>query len=378
MAAADVVALDHKHLLGLVMLQSGATSHAALLASTLGVPVVGGLPQLVGHVRDGDLVVVDGNHGQVVVQPTELALREYTIRREIFQRFCGELADLRDAPAVTLDGRAVRLHANIGLAEEIPQALAQGAEGIGLLRTEYFYLAHREPPDEEVQYRFYTAVIEAAGNRPVTFRTFDLGGDKLSMVAGNPEQNPMLGCRGIRLFKEHPELMAVQVRALLRASAHGPIRIMFPLVTGRTEFQDTMLTVDRWKRELRSRKTAFDEGVPFGCMIETPGAATISDLLADEVEFFSIGSNDLIQYTLAADRTNPAWRTLRAAAPGDPPHDAVDHSGRTSPAAARQRLWGDGLRSDLHDHSAGHGHRRTERQPDHAPGRQASHPRRDV
>ena len=212
----------------------------------------------------------------------------------------------------------MRLHANIGLAEEIPQALAQGAEGIGLLRTEYFYLAHREPPDEEVQYRFYTAVIEAAGNCPVTFRTFDLGGDKLSMVAGNPEQNPMLGCRGIRLFKEHPELMAVQVRALLCASAHGPIRIMFPLVTGRTEFQDTMLTIDRWKGELRSRKTAFDEGVPFGCMIETPGAATISDLLADEVEFFSIGSNDLIQYTLAADRTN-----LRVAHIYEPLHLAI-------------------------------------------------------
>jgi phosphoenolpyruvate-protein phosphotransferase (PTS system enzyme I) len=330
LAAADVVALDRHQLLGLVLIQGSTSSHAAILASTLGVPVVGGVPTLSGQVRDGDTVIVDGSHGHILVNPTELAIRECRTRREIFERFCGELAGLRDAPAITPDGRAIRLTANIGLLEEIPRALEQGAEGIGLVRTEYFFLTLSDPPCEEDQYRFYLGIIRAMSPRPVTFRTFDLGGDKARVEPTNPEINPMLGCRGIRLMLEREDLFATQIRALLRVSRHGSIRIMFPLITSLTEFQDTMRLVGRVKQQLHADGILFDEKVPFGCMIETPAAATIPDILASEVEFFSIGSNDLIQYTLAADRTNPRVSYIY-----EPLHLAVLRMMRTIIRAAR-------------------------------------------
>jgi phosphotransferase system enzyme I (PtsI) len=348
LAAADVIAMDRANLLALVMMQSGATSHAALLASTLGVPVVGGVPQLAGQVHDGDTVIVDGNHGHVLVNPSELALREYSIRQEIFHRFRGELAGLREAPAQTLDGRRVRLSANIGLAEEVPHALAQGAEGIGLLRTEYFFLSHSQPPSEEEQYRFYAGIVSAVARAPsaavarVTFRTFDLGADKMAGVPATPEANPMLGCRGVRVLLEHRDQFMTQMRALLRASADGPIRVMFPLVTSLTEFQDTMRVVNQVKQGLRADGVTFDDRVPFGCMMETPAAATIPDILATEVEFFSIGSNDLIQYTLAADRTNPRVTYIY-----EPLHLAVLRMMRTIIRAGHHRNRSVGLCGEM-------------------------------
>jgi phosphotransferase system enzyme I (PtsI) len=332
LSAADVVSLDRAHLQALVMIQSGATSHAAILASTLGVPVVGGVPQLTGHVRSGDTVIVDGNHGHIVVKPTELALREYRTRRALFDELCGELASLKDIPAITPDGHVVRLTANIGLGEEIPHALAQGCEGIGLVRTELFYLAHGQPPDEEEQYRFYAAIVDAMAPRPVTFRTFDLGGDKAGINPLGPEANPMLGCRGIRILGERRDLFVTQIRALLRASSHGPIHVVFPLITSLTEFQDTRRVVEQVKAQMRARRLLFDENVQLGCMIETPAAATIPDILATEAEFFSIGSNDLIQYTLAADRTNP-----RVAYMYEPLHLAVLRMMRLIIRAAHRR-----------------------------------------
>lgn len=333
LSAAEVVSLNRKFLVALVMCQTAPTSHAALLASTLGVPVVCGVPELAGKVQSGDTVVVDGTHGHVLVEPPELALREYRTRQALFARFAGRLAGLRDAPAVTPDGRTVRLTANIALAEEVPHALAQGAEGIGLLRTEYFYASQSSAPGEEEQYRFYAGVAEAMAPRPVTFRTFDFGGDKpLTGADATPEANPMLGCRGVRFLAERPDVFATQIRALLRASQHGSIRVMLPMITSLTEFQQTLRFVEDIKDAIRADGIPFDESIPFGCMIETPAAATIPDILTTETAFLSIGSNDLIQYTLAADRTNP-----RVAYIYEPLHLAVLRMMRTIIRAARRR-----------------------------------------
>jgi phosphotransferase system enzyme I (PtsI) len=332
LAAADVIALDRRQLRGLVMMRGGSTSHAALLAATLGVPVVGGVPQLAGKVHTGDLIILDGNYGQVLVNPPDLTQREYRTRREIFDQLHGKLAGLRDLSAVTMDGRMVRLRANAGLAEEIPYALAQGADGIGLLRTEYFYLSRARPPLEDEEYEFYSAVLQAAAPHPVTFRTYDLGADKVSAALTLPEDNPMLGCRGIRLALQNRSMFVQQIRALLRAARHGSARIMFPMITSLTEYQETMRIVREAREALRAEGVPFNEQVPFGCMIETPAAATIPDLLATEAEFFSIGSNDLIQYTLAADRANP-----RVASIYEPLHLAVLRMMRAIIRAARAR-----------------------------------------
>ena len=330
--AADIIALDRNNLLALAMIENGPTSHAALLASALGVPVVAGIAELSGRVRDGDTVIVDANHGYILVNPSALAIQEYRMRREIFDRFSTELAELRDVPVVTPDGRVIHLGANVGLLEEIPHALAQGAESLGLLRTEYFYLAHGEPPTEEEQYDFYAAVVRSIAPRRVTFRTFDLGGDKSPSASSTAEANSMLGCRGIRLLLECGGLLVSQIQALLRASHYGPIRIMFPLITSLTEFQETMLIVRQIEQQLRDEGVSFDNRVPYGCMIETPAAATIADILASEVEFLSIGSNDLVQYTLAADRTN-----LRVAHIYEPLHLAVLRMMRTIIRAGHRR-----------------------------------------
>ncbi len=317
LSPADVIAFKEHRFAAFVTDVGGATSHTAILARSMAIPAIVGLGNARAMIRDDELLIVDGIRGVLIANPDERVLEEYRLRKEQIELERSKLRRLKSAPSETLDGITVSLQANIELPSDTRDALESGADGVGLFRTEFLFLGRGDMPSEEEQFEAYKKVVKGMEGRPVTIRTFDLGGDK-AIDHQRTQTNPALGRRAIRLSLAEPNMFHLQLRAILRASRYGKVKLLIPMLSHAHQIDATLAAVEQAKSSLRGEKILFDENIEVGGMIEIPGAALAVSMFLRRLNFLSIGTNDLIQYTLAIDRTDEQVASLY-----DPLHPAV-------------------------------------------------------